>query len=110
MGYIMGKVEGKALDWHAHITALSIAPVYRRLGIANLVMYLFEELSESVYDCYFVDLFVRMSNKVAIDMYSKLGYVVYRRVLDYYSGGADIRSEDAFGTNYSRCANLLLIV
>lgn len=43
---------------------------------------------------YFVDLFVRMSNKVAIDMYQRLGYSVYRRVLEYYSGDPD---EDAFG-------------
>ena len=43
---------------------------------------------------YFVDLFVRISNKVAIDMYRQLGYSVYRRVLEYYSGDPD---EDAFG-------------
>lgn len=41
-----------------------------------------------------MDLFVRMSNKVAIDMYERLGYSVYRRVLEYYSGDPD---EDAFG-------------
>ena len=28
--------------------------------------------------CYFVDLFVRVSNKVAIGMYEKLGYTIYR--------------------------------
>ena len=50
---------------------------------------------------YFVDLFVRVSNKVAIDMYEKLGYVVYRRVLEYYSG-----DEDAFGNPH----NLLTFV
>lgn len=44
--------------------------------------------------CYFVDLFVRVSNKVAVDMYRRLGYSVYRRVLEYYSGDVD---EDAFG-------------
>jgi len=44
---------------------------------------------------YFVDLFVRVSNKVAYDMYTKFGYTVYRRVLGYYSGP---NSEDAFGT------------
>ena len=51
---------------------------------------------------YFVDLFVRVSNKVAIDMYEKLGYVVYRRVLEYYSG-----DEDAFGK--PRAARLFFI-
>lgn len=44
--------------------------------------------------CYFVDLFVRVSNKVAVDMYNKLGYTVYRTVLEYYSGEVD---EDAYG-------------
>ncbi|KAJ8308155.1 hypothetical protein KUTeg_013029 [Tegillarca granosa] len=35
-----------------------------------------------------------ISNKVAVDMYNKLGYAVYRRVIEYYSGDVD---EDAFG-------------
>lgn len=44
------------------------------------------------HDAYFVDLFVRISNNVAIDMYRKFGYSVYRQVLGYYSG-----KEDAYG-------------
>lgn len=44
--------------------------------------------------CYFVDLFVRVSNCKAIKMYNSLGYIVYRTVLDYYSGDPD---EDAYG-------------
>ena len=43
---------------------------------------------------FFVDLFVRVSNKVAVEMYKQLGYVVYRTVLEYYSGNPD---EDAYG-------------
>lgn len=35
------------------------------------------------YKGYFIDLFVRSSNTVAISMYSKLGYKVYRRVLKW---------------------------
>lgn len=46
------------------------------------------------YDGYFVDLFVRVTNDIAINMYKKFGYVVYRRVIGYYSG---IEEEDAFG-------------
>lgn len=38
---------------------------------------------------YFVDLFVRESNTQAIAMYRKMGYTVYRRVLEYYSGFRD---------------------
>lgn len=37
-----------------------------------------------MHDCYFVDLFVRVSNSVAISMYRKFGYTVYRTVLGYY--------------------------
>ena len=44
-------------------------------------------------DSRFVDLFVRVSNSVAITMYENLGYTVYRKVLQYYSGDKD---EDAF--------------
>lgn len=36
---------------------------------------------------------MRISNKVAINMYSNLGYIVYRTVLEYYLGDPD---EDAF--------------
>ena len=49
--------------------------------------------------CYFVDLFVRVSNKVAVDMYHRLGYSVYRTVLEYYSGDQD---EDAYGKAHTR--------
>ena len=48
------------------------------------------------YNGYFVDLFVRKSNAVAIGMYESFGYTIYRRVLDYYSGPD---SEDAYGNS-----------
>lgn len=50
------------------------------------------KVSENVYSAYFVDLFVRISNTLAINMYNTFGYSVYRRVIGYYSG-----EEDAFG-------------
>ena len=42
---------------------------------------------------YFVDLFVRERNALAIGMYRKFGYEVYRRVLGYYGDNG----EDAYG-------------
>jgi len=53
-----------------------------------------------------VDLFVRVSNKVAITMYQQLGYIVYRTVLEYYNGDPD---EDAYGKVFekSEIVNLL---
>ncbi|XP_043262621.1 N-alpha-acetyltransferase 20 [Colletes gigas] len=92
MGYIMGKAEGHGENWHGHITALTVSPVYRRLGLAATLVKSLEELSE-MKQAYFVDLFVRVSNKVAIRMYEQLGYIVYRTVLEYYNGDPD---ENAF--------------
>ena len=49
-----------------------------------------------MHDGWFVDLFVRSSNKVAIEMYKSLGYSLYRRVINYYSGDQRHKSEDAW--------------
>eukprot|EP00124_Ichthyophonus_hoferi_P004996 Ihof_evm4s634 gene=Ihof_evmTU4s634 len=93
MGYVMGKAEGQGKEWHGHVTALTVAPDYRRLGLGELMMNMLERVSEHIYDGYFVDLFVRVSNDVAVRMYTKLGYVIYRRIINYYSG---VPTEDAF--------------
>lgn len=93
MGYMMGKAEGRGTDWHGHVTALSVAPEYRRLGLATQLMLELEETSERK-KCYYVDLFVRASNKLGLEIYTKLGYIVYRRVLNYYWGL--LEDEDAF--------------
>ncbi|KAJ3009629.1 UNVERIFIED_CONTAM: N(alpha)-acetyltransferase 20, NatB catalytic subunit [Siphonaria sp. JEL0065] len=94
MGYIMGKAEGDAELWHGHVTALTVAPEYRRMNLAKRLMDVLENVSEKVYDTYFVDLFVRASNSVAINMYKGFGYSVYRTVLGYYSGVND--NENAY--------------
>ena len=66
MGYVMGKSEGGKELWHGHVTAVTVAPEYRRLGLAKQLMQSLEETSEFVYNCFFVDLFVRQSNSLAI--------------------------------------------
>lgn len=85
------------LPWHGHITALTIAPQYRRLGYAKLLTRALEEACNQQ-DAWFVDLFVRQSNTSAIKMYESLGYSVFRVVKDYYSddtrGGST--GEDAY--------------
>ncbi|CAI2169508.1 20372_t:CDS:2 [Funneliformis geosporum] len=80
----MGKAEGRGKDWHGHVTAITVAPEYRRLGLADGMMNLLEEVSEKM-----------SSNSVAIGMYKKFGYCVYRCVAGYYSS-ADNSEEDAF--------------
>lgn len=54
-------------------------------------MDLLEKISQDIHNAYFVDLFVRSTNHIAIEMYKQFGYTIYRRVLGYYSG-----EEDAF--------------
>jgi N-terminal acetyltransferase B complex catalytic subunit len=76
------------LPWHGHITALTVAPSARRLGHATALSSALERSSDAA-NAWFVDLFVRASNEIAKELYRKMGYSVYRRVLDYYNDGED---------------------
>ena len=101
---VLGKAEGTGTEWHGHVTALTVAPEYRRLSLARKMISLLEMVSEEIYKGFFVDLYVRCANIVAIGMYEGMGYSVYRRVREYYGtlgigkGGRD--DEDAFGMSY----------
>ncbi|KAH7929640.1 acyl-CoA N-acyltransferase [Leucogyrophana mollusca] len=100
MGYVLGKAEGTSTEWHGHVTALTVAPEYRRLSLARNMISRLELISDELYKGYFVDLYVRCNNALAINMYESFGYSVYRRVKEYYGslgigkGGRD--EEDAF--------------
>lgn len=89
------------MEHHGHVTAITVAPEYRRLGLARKMMNLLELVSDDVYKGFFVDLYVRCTNDLAIDMYEGFGYSVYRRVEHYYGslglGRAAKDEEDAFG-------------
>lgn len=103
----MGKVESSPdtykysehyLPWHAHITALTVAPEARRLGIGKILTEKLEAAADAN-DAWFVDLFVRSSNYRAISFYKSMGYSVFRVVKDYYGDHAtdsSKNSEDAF--------------
>lgn len=93
MGYVMGKAEGDDELWHGHVSAVTVAPEYRRMGLARNLMGILETVSEKIYNTYFVDLFVRKSNAIAIKMYENFGYSVYRTVIGYYTGPD---AEDAY--------------
>lgn len=93
-GYILGKVEGAKdsesdKNWHGHVTAVTVAPAFRRKGLAQVLMKFLEDVTEKTHNGYFVDLFVRGSNSVAISFYKRLGYGIYRTVKKYYSGEED---------------------
>ncbi|PHH70674.1 hypothetical protein CDD80_5800 [Ophiocordyceps camponoti-rufipedis] len=93
---VMGKVESSPdayknskhyLPWHAHITALTVAPEARRLGIGKILTELLEAAADAN-AAWFMDLFVRRSNSKAISFYENLGYSVFRVVRDYYGDHA----------------------
>lgn len=128
MGYVIGKAEGNDVNsdqgsrstvptLHGHVTAITVAPEYRRLGLANGMMQLLEDVSDRAYNGYFVDLFVRPSNTNAVSMYEKMGYDVYRKVKEYYhGGGAHGKDEDGYGksmllvTSFSRYTHTTCVI
>lgn len=95
VGFIFGKclVGPKEDDpLHGHVCVLTISQNYRRLGIATLLMNSFA-LLQDLHGAWFLDLYLRCSNKAAYSLYSALGYVLYRQLLQYYPGENE---EDAF--------------
>jgi N-terminal acetyltransferase B complex catalytic subunit len=103
----MGKVESSPeyyrfsehyLPWHAHITALTVAPEARRLGIGKILTEQLEAAADA-HNAWFMDLFVRRSNLRAINFYKSMGYSVFRVVKEYYGDNPNDpsqSSEDAF--------------
>lgn len=43
---VLGKSEGEGKNWHGHVTAVSVAPEFRKMGIASRLMTLLEKTSE----------------------------------------------------------------
>ncbi len=98
----MGKVESSPdvykfsehyLPWHAHITAFTVAPEARRLGIGKILTAQVEAAADAR-NAWFVDLFVRRSNEGAIAFYESAGYSVFRVVKDYYLDHATDPTKD----------------
>ncbi len=101
----MGKLEASPsymvhsehyLPFHAHITALTVAPHARRLGLARTLSSSLETAGDEYY-AWFVDLFVRKSNKIAQALYKGLGYSVFRVVKEYYNDDLSGEAEEGRG-------------
>lgn len=89
-GYMMAKTEGKGPLWHSHITAVTVAPTFRRISLASMLCRSLEAITDSKpHEVNFIDLFVKCNNNLAIKLYEKLGYSVYRRVVGYYNSSDD---------------------
>ena len=57
-----------------------------------------ESVSENIHNAFYVDLFVRKGNDIAIKMYKNLGYDIFQIVDKYYSACEErsMKSEDAY--------------
>lgn len=51
MGYILGKAEGSGTQWHGHVTAVTVAPDFRRQNLARKLMAMLEEITHKVCLC-----------------------------------------------------------
>ncbi len=71
-----------------HVTAVGVAPEYRRRGLARLLMHELERslIARGVGS---IKLEVRASNVPAQQLYEQLGYIVTQRMGKYYSNGDD---------------------
>ncbi|CCH42302.1 hypothetical protein BN7_1846 [Wickerhamomyces ciferrii] len=93
-GYMMGKTEGNNDLWHTHITAVTINHYYRRIGLASYLCSNLEYITDSTpHETNFIDLFVKANNHLAMNLYEKLGYSVFRRVVGYYGGEYEYPSD-----------------
>jgi N-terminal acetyltransferase B complex catalytic subunit len=70
------------------MTALTITPSARRLGLATKLCSAMEQQCDAN-NAWFVDLYVRADNTVAQALYRKMGYSVFRRVVGYYDDNSD---------------------
>ncbi|KAG5859255.1 hypothetical protein KMI_08g13960 [Encephalitozoon hellem] len=91
--YMIGKLEENGEFINAHISAVSVAPSYRRNRFGKLCMGIMEKNGD-IYNAHFADLYVREGNIAAIEFYKKLGYVVYRKVFNYYIEGNEENALD----------------
>ncbi|KAH8305483.1 hypothetical protein KR018_010869 [Drosophila ironensis] len=84
MGYIFGThhvPKNKVI--YGHVAALTVSADYRRLGVASTLMKQFSRTMR-VKGAAYVNLFMRVSNIAALQLYRSLGYVPYGTVKDYY--------------------------
>lgn len=82
LGYIFGKLENKQMLC-VHISGISICPHARGKRLGGTLLNFFHVNGNSA-GAYFSELFVRVSNTIAINFYAKCGYKLYRKILGYY--------------------------
>ena len=91
LGYIFGKLEIKSEKLCLHLSAISISPQLRSMNFGSYLLKLFEN-NGNCYQAWLCDLYVRTTNKIALNFYNKNGYSVYRKIFGYYG----LPGEDAY--------------
>jgi len=91
IGYIMCRLEMsyslfKRIRW-AHIVSIAVDERYRRIGVGTALMRgVIKNLKDRV-DGFYLE--VRISNKPAVNLYTKLGFEITKRIPRYYIDGED---------------------
>lgn len=78
---------------HGQVSSLLIDAQFKNQGLERALMNNLEDVTTCIHDAYFVGLFI---NKVAVDMYTKLGYEVYRIVEKFYCDEIIQPAEDGY--------------
>ena len=69
---------------HGHITSLAVQREYRRLGLAQKLMNQTARAMIEVYNCKYVSLHVRVSNRAAYHLYSVVLQFRYEEIQQNY--------------------------
>ena len=91
IGYIMCRLEVsynlfRKVRW-AHIVSIAVDERYRRMGVGTaLLRGVIENLKDRV-DGFYLE--VRVSNKPAINLYTKMGFEITKVLRKYYMDGED---------------------
>lgn len=85
VGYVIALCRRRIIG---HVISIAVHPDYRRKSIATVLMRAVETIFKKR-KVRVVRLEVRVSNKPAINMYSKLGYEIGYRKKGYYRDGED---------------------
>ncbi|GFR52192.1 hypothetical protein Agub_g14730 [Astrephomene gubernaculifera] len=88
VGYVLAKMEEDAAEPHGHITSVAVARTHRKLGLATKLMSATHKAMEEVFSAKYVSLHVRVTNKVAVHLYTQtLGYQIHDIESKYYADG-----------------------
>ena len=93
VGYVLAKMEEDTApgeEPHGHITSLAVLREYRKLGLATMLMTTVEKIMLSCYDCRYISLHVRVSNKAALTLYrDTLKFETHELEPKYYADQED---------------------